>query len=280
MNITPLAIFEVFGRLHPVMLHMPIGLVGALAGIEGWRLISRNPAAPHAPRVLGVLAALAAVATALMGLALSQEPAYASDTVELHERLGLAFAGCAVVVGVLLHRVHSFAKTAPGARGLAGRRASYLIALSVTLGVMVLAGHFGGEITHGEGFITDPLTRKPRTTRAPTPPRVAPAATLPAGDEVPPNVQAVFDTACISCHGAAKHNGGLRLDHSAALWEGADAGPVIVRGDIDASELTWRMTLPPHDEDHMPPENKPQPTAEQVEAVVAWVKSLKPLGGQ
>jgi mono/diheme cytochrome c family protein len=279
MNLTPLALFEVFGRLHPVMLHMPIGLVGALAGVEAWRLVSCHPGAPHAPRVLGILAAAAAVTTALMGLTLEQEPGYTSDTVELHEWLGLSFAACVVVVAILQHRVYTFAATAPAAKGLAGRRLAYLIALAITTLVMIPTGHFGGEISHGEGFITEPLTRSkaPKIVRTPTTPQVAldlPA--VPLADQVPADIQAVFDTTCISCHGSAKQKGGLRLDTPARLWAGSDAGPVVVRGDADASELTWRMSLPLNNDDHMPPKNKPQPTPAQIAAVQAWVNGLAP----
>ncbi|MBI1191356.1 MAG: hypothetical protein GC200_11835 [Tepidisphaera sp.] len=278
MNLTPSALLEVFGRLHPVMLHLPIGLVTAIAGIEGWRLVSRDPACPHAPRVLGVLAGASALLAALMGLTLARDPAYTSESIFWHQYLGIAFALCVLVMSVLLIRADHARSAAPTLPGINGRDRAYLLALLMTLGVMVPTGHLGGEISHGEGFITQPLTRRPA--HQDSPPRVgatpdARAETPLAHADVPPEVQAIFDSTCVSCHGPNKQKGGLRLDTSQGLWDGSDAGAVVVPGDPNQSELTYRMALPLSDEDHMPPKGKPQPTTDQISTVGMWIAGLK-----
>lgn len=279
MNLTPESVLEVLGRLHPLVLHAPIGLFTAIGGIEGWRLLSRDPKAPHAPPILAVMAGLSALTTAVFGLILARESAYVSFTVQLHQWLGVAFALCALVCTGLLLRVHAFNGTSPTGAGLGSRRLAYFIALGLTLGLMVPTGHFGGDLSHGEGFITEPLTRsvKARTPRQGQAGEVATGTIAVAkGDEIPPDVQRVFDTTCISCHGRAKEKGGLRLDTSAGLWAGGDGGQIVVRGKPEESELIYRLTVALDHDDHMPPKGKPQPEAAEIEVVSAWIAGLKP----
>lgn len=270
MNLTPAAFLDVFGRLHPMVLHLPIGLVFGIAVLEAWRLISRNPAAPHAPRVLGVVAALAAVLSALMGLKLSLEPGYTSDTVDLHKWLGISFALSMVVMSVLLVRTHARASTVPPRPGVTGRGKAYLASLCVALGILVVTGHLGGEISHGEGFITRPIThvKKTGTAGARAPGNAADAS------PVPDDILMIFEDRCVICHGEHEQRAGLRLDSAQGLWKGSDAGAVIVPGDAGASELTYRLHLPDDDDEHMPPPGKPQPSHDEITRITTWVAGL------
>src|SRR5262249_48082649 len=117
------------------------------------------------------------------------------------------------------------------------------------------------------------------------PPRDAPPSD---GNAKPPEVAgapsyastfaAFFEARCTSCHGASKHKGGLRLDSYAALLEGGADGPALVPGDPAASLLLQRVKLPLEDEEHMPPDGRPQPTAEELAALEAWIAAKAPVG--
>ena len=56
---------------------------------------------------------------------------------------------------------------------------------------------------------------------------------------------------CVSCHGAEKQKGGLRLDSRAALLKGGDSGPALVPGKpaesllIKAVGYTGQLKMPP-----------------------------------
>src|SRR5262245_14720501 len=50
-------------------------------------------------------------------------------------------------------------------------------------------------------------------------------------------VKPILARHCVSCHGAEKPRGGLRLDTASAAKEGGDLGPSIVPGKPDESEL-------------------------------------------
>ncbi|MFM8272577.1 MAG: DUF1549 domain-containing protein, partial [Gemmata sp.] len=82
-------------------------------------------------------------------------------------------------------------------------------------------------------------------------------------------VRPVFADRCYSCHAAKKQEAGLRLDTAAGILKGADDGKVIVPGEPAKSRLI-RSVRREH-ELPMPPKNPL--TAEQVAALVEWVKN-------
>src|SRR5688572_26874703 len=58
----------------------------------------------------------------------------------------------------------------------------------------------------------------------------AAAAAAPADDHFRQKVKPLLDSRCISCHGAEKQKGGLRLDSRAATLKGGENGPAMIPG--------------------------------------------------
>jgi mono/diheme cytochrome c family protein len=85
------------------------------------------------------------------------------------------------------------------------------------------------------------------------------------------HVAPIFAANCVGCHGPEKQKGGLRLDSLAALETGGSSGATVVAGDPDASLLIQRVELPLDDYDHMPPEDAPQPSEEQLALLRWWI---------
>ena len=56
------------------------------------------------------------------------------------------------------------------------------------------------------------------------------------------HVLPILDAKCVSCHGAEKHESGLRLDSKDAAFRGGDNGPAIVAKDADGSLLLQVLT--------------------------------------
>ncbi|MBK7644311.1 MAG: hypothetical protein IPJ19_14920 [Planctomycetes bacterium] len=84
---------------------------------------------------------------------------------------------------------------------------------------------------------------------------------------------------CGTCHGPEKQKGKLALHTPPAILAGGSDGPVIVAGKPKQSELVRRLHLPLADEDHMPPENRPQPSAEEIAALENWIAQGAPFDG-
>ena len=64
------------------------------------------------------------------------------------------------------------------------------------------------------------------------------------------DVKPVLEFNCVSCHRADKAKGKLRLDEKAFAFKSKD---VINPGDPEESSLYWMTTLPPDDDEIMPP---------------------------
>jgi hypothetical protein len=72
----------------------------------------------------------------------------------------------------------------------------------------------------------------------------------------------------------------LRVDSLEALQKGGHSGPALVAGSAQDSLLIQRMLLPIEDEDHMPPDGKPQPTPAEITVLQWWIDRGAPAHGQ
>lgn len=233
------------GRFHPVILHVPIGLLAGVAVLE-LGSFRRHDTHAASRRLLAWCLVMAAIMAAGTGLLLQREDGYGGRTLDLHLYLGLAFAGFTIPLAVA-SRVPR-----PNATPRHGVRRALLL---LTLAIAAVGGHFGGTLTHGEGYVFAHL--------APARP-----ATTTHFDAV---IRPILQTNCYSCHGAEKDKGGLRLHTPEALMAGGDTGPAIYPGNAHESELLIRLRLPLDDDFHMPPKGKPQPTVEAIAAIEAWI---------
>ncbi len=86
------------------------------------------------------------------------------------------------------------------------------------------------------------------------------------------DVRPILRRACLECHGAEKHEGGLRFDQRDAALRGGDSGRVLIAGRPEESELLLRVSLPRGHEDAMPPRGKPL-SAREIKLLRDWIAS-------
>jgi len=254
-------LIPVFGRMHPLLLHLPIGLLVGLAMLECVAGLRKHAAAPI---FLVFLASATAIVAATSGWVLHAETGYvSSDLLDTHEAFGIATACCAVVVLVL---------RAFGAIGM------YRIALLLTVGVLVPTGHFGSQMTHGKGFLLEPLEKQegPADPIPSVPGEGDPNAPILASYEA--HVQPFFNRKCVACHGPRKVKAELRMDTIEHLLAGGESG-LAIEADLapEDQELLYRMLLPLEDDDHMPPDHKAQPSEAELGLVRAWLAAGAPI---
>ena len=82
-------------------------------------------------------------------------------------------------------------------------------------------------------------------------------------------VQPILERRCVQCHKEEKAKGKFRMDTYDMLVKGGKEGPGIEPGNSAKSNIIVRMELPEDDDDHMPPEGKPQVEAAEL-AVIKW----------
>ena len=274
---TPLSIAvfewsEFLGRLHPLVLHLPIGLFAGLALLEvlSWW----SPTAVPARRTLCVAFAASAALAAFTGWLLGSGEGYSGVLLEDHRRLGLATAAAASilaffeVLGSISSRVTTLRRVA-------------LLGCGV---LITLTGHQGGIITHGQRFLSEkapdwlapllgPADGGDRgggptsgEVRSSAPTDTPGARTSRSGRVDVAGLVAAFERLCIECHCAAKSKADLRLD----LVEGWLAGSDVE--DPEMSELLYRVTLPVDDPDAMPPKGERLDPA-SIAALESWMRA-------
>ncbi len=250
------------GRLHPSLVHLPIGILVLATAIELGRRTPKGHRLPSVPPFLFSVGALAAILTAITGLLLADGRAYDAGTLDWHRRIGLAIAVGSAAIG--------FLKTRKQPLETPGRW--YLPSLGLLLVGLAVGGHLGGSLTHGADYLTR---------RLPEPLRLA--AGLPARDLLTrihlPGIDTatvyagvigpILDRRCGACHDAERKRGGLDLGSYDALRAGGKNGKVFAPGRPEESELIRRLWLPPGHAEAMPP-NEPLPVAE-AELIRWWI---------
>lgn len=251
------------GRFHPALVHLPIGIILLLAALEGLAKCRRFRSANASAGPILALAAPASVLAALLGWLLSLGGGYESHPLQWHQWTGIATAAMCVLAGVF-YRLDI--------------RKAYRFCLWLSAVLLLVAGHFGGSLTHGSDYLLQyapgPLRKwlaESETTTPRGPIRLS--ADLNVYRDV---IHPVFERNCVGCHGPTKSKADLRLDSLAAILKGGQAGPVVVPGKAAESLLVHKLRLPLADEDHMPPEGKPQPSPEEIALLDWWIDAGAP----
>ncbi|MEO1698163.1 MAG: c-type cytochrome domain-containing protein [Planctomycetota bacterium] len=263
---------EFAGRLHPLVLHLPIGLLVAVALAE-LAAARRRELAPMRTLLHAVLGASAALA-ALTGWRLGLEAGHPASLLDDHRTLGIASACAASVTAAFA----LLGRSANAARARVGF-------LAVTGLLFAAAGHRGGMMTHGARFLSGaaPPWLAPLVGPEAPPPVDAPPVRERRGTvESPPGepselptpalaeVADAFRASCVECHGPEKQKGGLRLDEASGWLSSVD-----LESPVD-SELVYRITLPADDPDAMPPEGEPRVSDAHVAVLLDWIERGAP----
>lgn len=240
-NLTIPPILQVFGRLHPLILHFPIVIL-LMAVLTLW---IREKSWKEAGRIFLLLGSNFAGLTVVAGLILATED-YEGSSLNWHKWLGIISLGISIYIYFLAKRTNLIQK---------------LLGASLAIS-LILTGHFGANLTHGEDFLLAPIQSKEANQVA-----------LEEAEIFQHVVMPIFEAKCISCHKEGKMKGELRLDDMAALQKGGESGPFLIPGEPDSSAFLQRIHLPLEDEDHMPPKNKAQLSEEEIELLRIWVAS-------
>jgi len=256
-------IIQLFGRLHPLVVHLPIGIL-FLAFI--FECLSRFQAFKNLDSAvqpsLGI-GAIFAIASVISGLFLSGEGGYSDTLLQKHQNLGIVTTVFAVVLFFLRER---FARFSANPKKLKSIRILLFIPLMT---VLSFTGHLGGSMTHGEDYLfeflaedkaSDPMARLKTIANT--------GEAILYRDVIAP----ILNSKCYSCHSSKKRKGELRLDRIELITQGGKHGPVIEAGIPDSSSLYSRLILPLEDEDHMPPKDSPQLSSAEIALIQSWVE--------
>ncbi|WP_298351114.1 c-type cytochrome domain-containing protein [Runella sp.] len=253
------ALVQFAGRLHPLIIHLPIGILAIAVVLEFFIHKPANQNLMPAQKILLFWGAVSAVAGCAAGFLLKQEGGYNDEAVSYHQWSGIALA-VAACTAYLLKRFPV--------------KATVSKALSVCIGLLlVLAGHFGGNLTHGSDYLTQPILAMAGRGAASSPlPKKVPVTDSTKALVYADLIEPVLEQKCRQCHNAEKQKGNLRLDNIDFLKKGGKNGPVITAGNPAESALYTRLLLPEEDEKHMPPKGKPQLNENETALIHWWLE--------
>ena len=297
------------GRFHPIILHLPVGILAVLCLFE---LICSTRRGEQkygdASLLMLLLGSAGAVFAVFAGIMLSREGGYVGGNFSLHQTMGLL--GTAGVLIALVVRLIAMG------RGSMELLNAYRALYFVSFGIMGLGAHFGGNMSHGNKFLVEhapavvkgPMVSmeklflsfvekpkpqaeekpevkaetkpeekaqpKPEMADKPATPPTTPTP-APAGDEklvFQHVILPVLTAKCNKCHCEEKSKGKLRMDTYEMAMTGGENGKNFVAGNLKESLSIERILLPDSDDDHMPPEGKDQLKPEEIELLKWWVE--------
>ncbi|MBX3255273.1 MAG: hypothetical protein KF862_14125 [Chitinophagaceae bacterium] len=262
--------FVYFGHLHPVMVHLPVGILVLVLIIE-LAFYKKNNGSSPLQAVPFMLAAgcLTAAFSCIVGWLLSKEGSYDESTLLLHQWTGIAVALLSGLGWWISKNKNTYTKA----------KRLYRIVLMMLFVVLMTAGHNGGSLTHGNDYLTaelpPPLNSWLGSGESKDTSRFLrkPVTDINEAYVYADLVQNVLGDKCYSCHSSKKVKGGLRVDDEKLLFKGGKHGVVIEPGNIEGSELIKRILLPQDDDKRMPPQKQPPLTQEEIALLKWWIQN-------
>ena len=253
------------GRFHPVLVHLPIGFLLIAALLEIGKRIGKISVSDSSITFILFWSAIGATMACMAGYLLSLGGGYDEELLSDHQ-----WQGIGVAVFAWIAWLFKSGKISIGS-------AVYLPALGLSTILTFTAGHDGGSLTHGDGYLTQ-YTPEPFRTLAGIPPRteekteIKPITDINQAVVYKDIVQPILEMRCVQCHNENKQKGGLRMDNMAMLLKGGEDGPLFVSGKALESAMIKRCLLPETDDDHMPPKGKPQLSESQIALLSWWIE--------
>ncbi|ETN94314.1 c-type cytochrome domain-containing protein [Zhouia amylolytica] len=237
------------GRLHPMILHLPIGAILLVFFLDVAGRVKKTYPKEIVRKGLA-FSSFFAILAAVFGYFLSLEGGYEEKTLNLHLYTGILTALLITVLFLMSLSESSAVKR------------SFFPCFVLTLIAITVAGHYGSVLTHGSDFLTEHLQSKPE------PDKVATVDSLHYFNDI---VYPILDNKCISCHNPEKKKGDLSLKTMSEILKGGENGKVISAGDSKESMLVKVLHLPLEDDHHMPPKGKKQVTEEEAYLLSYWI---------
>ncbi|GGN08239.1 hypothetical protein GCM10010967_49820 [Dyadobacter beijingensis] len=271
LDASPWALF--IGRFHPVLVHLPIGFLLIAALIELGRRTGKIAVSESTVVFVLFWSAVSATFACVAGYLLSLGGGYDEDLLGAHMWKGIGVAVFAWVAWLV--------KSDRIGSKIAFGKAVYLPAFAAAVVLTMTAGHDGGSLTHGDGYLTqytpepfrslagmDPIEEKAK--------EVKPITDIQQAVVYKDIVQPILEARCTQCHNASKKKGDLRMDELALLMKGGENGPALVPGKGAESDMIKRCLLDESDDNHMPPKGKPQLSTEQIALLAWWIDQGAP----
>lgn len=252
------------GRLHPVVVHLPIGILFLASLFE---ILAFRKKFYHLASILPMIwlaGSVFSVVACLSGLLLSEEGGYDQNILVTHQWLGISVAIVSVAGWVLRWQANL-------------NRSVFASVAVVMLLLITITGHQGGSLTHGDDYLSEPIAAIfGQSGEEELPPlERRPITNLQEAVVFEDIVYPIIYDKCVRCHNTGKRKGKLNLESYQELLSGGKSGRTVEAGSPMTSELYKRIILPLEDKKHMPPRNKPQLSKAEEDLIHWWIATAK-----
>lgn len=255
---------------HAVVLHFPIGFLTMAGILEIYRVFRPSVEVRRITVLVLWLGLLTGIVSVAFGLMRAGGGDYERKALELHRLYGVAVpfvTAAALGLQWLAYRDEAARGWTRAYRGL----------LAGTLALVGVAGHQGGNLTHGSRylvenapeFVRELLEDEPAATSA-----VNSAALDAHQRNFLDKVEPLLKAKCLKCHGPGKQKGGYRLDSPELAFKAGESGKLPIKpGDPLGSHLVRLILLPPQHDDVMPPEGKEPLALDEIMTLLDWIRN-------
>jgi len=257
-----LEITTFLGRFHPVLVHLPIGFLVLAIALEGFESFRRTETKSRLIPAAWLLGGISAGTAALCGWYLGETGLYKEDILFLHRWLGIALVVLSFLGWWLKRNPENYSPLIQNGFNI------------LVLGMLFYEGHQGGNLTHGEEYLTEYAPARiqnilgAKKDKDSLPEFSNPDSVLVYDDLVRP----IFESKCFVCHNTEVQRGGLNMSLPDSLLKGSQGDPIIVDGSAEDSELFRRITLPKRNIKFMPPTQNPL-TYDEIKIVEWWINT-------
>ena len=247
---------DFLGSLHPLIVHLPIGIVLLTIAIDVFMRNKNNSV--HRVITMGwFFSFFSGLLAALFGWFLGDNGYYFESQINIHRWSGIAFVGLCFIIWLLRYINFRFSKSFNRSVNL------------TTILLLVITGHFGGEMTHGQNYLFEnlPYVQKKISVIPLSEAKRSKTDSLFVFEDL---VYPVLEEKCIVCHNQNMAYGGLNMSALETMVKGGNSGAGIQNGKPFESLIYKRVSFPHDHPKFMPPSGVPL-SYDQIATLEWWI---------
>ena len=247
---------DFLGSLHPLIVHLPIGIVLLTIAIDVFMRNKNNSV--HRVITMGwFFSFFSGLLAALFGWFLGDNGYYFESQINIHRWSGVAFVGLCFIIWLLRYINFRFSKSFNRSVNL------------TTILLLTITGHFGGEMTHGQNYLFEnlPYVQKKISVIPLSEAKRSETDSLFVFEDL---VYPVLEEKCMACHNQKMAYGGLNMSALETMVKGGNSGAGIQNGKPFESLIYKRVSFPHDHPKFMPPSGVPL-SYDQIATLEWWI---------
>ena len=249
-------LLDFLGSLHPLIVHLPIGIVLLTIAIDVF-MRNKNNSVQRVITMGWFFSFFSGLLAAIFGWFLGDNGYYLESQINIHKWSGIAFVSICFILWLLRYTNFRFSK-------------SFNRSVNLTsIILLMITGHFGGEMTHGQNYLFEnlPYTKKKISVTTLSESKRSNNDSLFVYEDL---IHPVMEEKCIACHNQNLASGGLNMSSIESMIKGGNSGAGIKNGNPFESLIYKRVSFPHDHPKFMPPTGVPL-SYDQIATLEWWI---------